>query len=89
MTDRARVNTSLLVYAYDRSQPEKQRRALELLDRLAVSRTGVLSTQVLADFFVAVTRKIPAPRTCPPVQLLGRANLGHGTAQPDPDRPQH
>jgi predicted nucleic acid-binding protein len=61
MNGKALVDTNLLVYAYDRSEPEKQRRALEVLDRLAVSRTGVLSTQVLAEFFVAVTRKIPAP----------------------------
>ncbi len=58
MNGRALVDTNVLVYAYDRSEPEKQRRALEVLDRLAV---GVLSTQVLAEFFVAVTRKIPAP----------------------------
>ncbi len=29
------VDTSVLVYTYGRSEPEKQRRALEVLDRLA------------------------------------------------------
>jgi len=61
MSDRVFVDTNVLVYAYDRSEPEKQRRAFEVLDRLAVTRTGTISTQVLAEFFVAVTRKIPAP----------------------------
>jgi len=61
MSDRVFVDTNVLVYAYDRSEPEKQRRAFEMLDRLAVTRTGIISTQVLAEFFVAVTRKIPAP----------------------------
>ena len=61
MTDRVLVDTNVLVYAYDRSEPEKQRRALEVLDHLAVSGAGVISTQVLAEFFVAITRKIPAP----------------------------
>jgi len=61
MTDKVLVDTNVLVYAYARSEPEKQRRALEVLDRLAVSGTGVVSTQVLAEFFVAVTRKIAAP----------------------------
>jgi len=61
MSDRVFVDTNVLVYAYDRSEPEKQRRALEVLDRLTIRGAGVISTQVLAEFFVAVTRKIPAP----------------------------
>lgn len=55
------VDTNVLVYAYDRSEPVKQRRALELLDYLARSQRGLLSTQVLSEFFVAVTRRIAAP----------------------------
>jgi predicted nucleic acid-binding protein len=61
MTDKIFVDTNVLVYAYDRSEPEKQKRALEVLDRLVMTRAGVISTQVLAEFFVAVTRKIVAP----------------------------
>ena len=61
MSDRIFADTNVLVYGYDRSEPQKQRRALEVLDRLAVSRVGVISTQVLAEFFVAVTRKIETP----------------------------
>jgi len=61
MSDRIFADTNVLVYAYDRSEPQKQRRALEVLDRLAVSRVGAISTQVLAEFFVAVTRKIETP----------------------------
>ena len=55
------VDTNVLVYAYDRSEPEKQGQALEVLDRLVTTGTGVISTQVLAEFFVTVTRKISAP----------------------------
>jgi predicted nucleic acid-binding protein len=61
MSDRIFVDTNVLVYAYDRSEPYKQERALEVLDRLALTGTGVISTQVLSEFFVAVTRKIAAP----------------------------
>ena len=61
MTSRVLVDTNVLVYAYDRSEPEKQHRALEVLDRLAVTSVGVISTQVLAEFFVAITRRIAAP----------------------------
>ncbi|MFQ5857315.1 MAG: PIN domain-containing protein [Anaerolineae bacterium] len=63
MSDRVFVDTNVLVYAYDRSEPDKQQRALEILDRLVMSDNGVISTQVLAEFFVAVTRKIAAPLT--------------------------
>ena len=57
------VDTNVMVYAYDRSEPEKQRRALAVLDHLALTGAGAISTQVLAEFFVTVTRKIPYPLT--------------------------
>ncbi|GIV79914.1 MAG: twitching motility protein PilT [Litorilinea sp.] len=65
MGARALVDTNVLVYAYDRAEPEKQRRALEVLDLLAISGAGAISTQVLSEFFVAVTRKIAAPLSVP------------------------
>ncbi len=65
MSARVLVDTNVLVYAYDRSAPDKQRRALDVLDRLAVSGAGAISTQVLAEFFVAVTRKIADPLSVP------------------------
>jgi predicted nucleic acid-binding protein len=55
------VDSNVLVYAYDRSEPAKQRAAASLLDRLFDSRTGILTAQVVAEFFVIVTRKITAP----------------------------
>jgi len=57
------IDTNVLVYAYDRAEPERQRRALEVLDALARSGEGRLSAQVLSEFFVNVTRRIPAPLT--------------------------
>jgi len=59
--DRFLVDTNVLVYAYDRSEHTKQRRALEVLDQLVRLNSGVLSTQVLGEFFRVVTRKIPEP----------------------------
>lgn len=61
MSGRVFVDTNVLVYAYDRSEPEKQKRALEVLDHLAIYRIGIISTQILAEFFVSVTRKIAVP----------------------------
>jgi predicted nucleic acid-binding protein len=57
------IDTNVLVCAYDRSEPDKQRRALEVLDALARSGDGRLSAQVLSEFFVNVTRRIAAPLT--------------------------
>jgi len=57
------IDTNVLVYAYDRSEPEKQRRAVEVLDKLAHTGDGRLSAQVLSEFFVTTTRKIAMPLT--------------------------
>jgi len=63
MSDSILVDTNVLVYAYDRSEPHKQAQAIQVLNRLAATSQGVVSTQVLAEFFVAATRKIAAPLT--------------------------
>ena len=58
------VDTNVLVYAHDASEAEKQRAARALLERLWADRSGVLSTQVLQEFYVVATRKFrpPMPR---------------------------
>jgi len=63
MTVEILVDTNVLVYAYDRSEPEKQNRALDVLDRLRLTGKGGLSTQVLSEFFNATMRKLAAPLT--------------------------
>lgn len=63
MTDKALLDTNVLVYAYDNSEPVKQQTALTLLDHLVASGSGAISTQILSEFFVTVTRKIPDPLT--------------------------
>jgi predicted nucleic acid-binding protein len=63
MTEKIFVDTNVLVYAYDRSERDKQKRAFALLDELAGRGTGLLSTQVLSEFFVTVTRKLTSPLT--------------------------
>src|SRR5271156_1499887 len=55
------VDTNVLVYAHDLDAQEKHLAAKEALSRLWADRTGVLSTQVLQEFYVAVTRKLPRP----------------------------
>jgi predicted nucleic acid-binding protein len=52
------VDTNIFVYAHDSSSPRKQQISIELIDRLSATRLGRLSTQVLVEFFSAVTRKL-------------------------------
>jgi len=63
MADRIMVDTNVLLYAYDRSESKKQPRAFAVLDGLAAHDLGVLSSQVLAEFFVNATRKLQPPLT--------------------------
>jgi predicted nucleic acid-binding protein len=57
------VDTNVLVYAYDPTDADKRQRAIAVLERLAALGSGALSAQVLGEFFVTVTRKIPSPLT--------------------------
>lgn len=55
---RSFIDTNVLIYSVDRADPVKQETALELLSRHAKERSGVISTQVLQEFFSAATRKL-------------------------------
>lgn len=55
------VDTNVLVYARDPSDPHKQRRAASWLARLWDDGSGRLSHQVLQEFYVTLTRKLDPP----------------------------
>jgi predicted nucleic acid-binding protein len=55
------IDTNVLVYAHDRTDLRKQHRALAVLDRLAETALGILSTQSLAEFCAVAMYKIPSP----------------------------
>ncbi|ADI14070.1 PIN domain-containing protein [Truepera radiovictrix] len=59
------VDTNILLYAVDHSEPEKQARAAALLSRLWEARSGCLSVQVLQEFYVNATRKLSKPLDVP------------------------
>jgi len=52
------VDTNILVYSRDASEPEKQRKSKAWLADLWASRRGRLSYQVLLEFYVTVTEKL-------------------------------
>lgn len=61
MNDKVFVDTNVLIYAHDVDAGDKHVVAVRILKELWFSRLGVLSTQVLQEFYVNVTRKIPSP----------------------------
>ena len=52
------VDTNILVYSMDNFNPEKRSRCRELLTRLTDELRGVISTQVMQEFYVAATKKL-------------------------------
>ena len=55
------VDSNVLIYAHDADAGSKQRIAADRLRTLWESGAGLLSTQVLQEFYVNVTRKIASP----------------------------
>jgi predicted nucleic acid-binding protein len=52
------LDANILVYAQDAGSARKQHRSRELLTELIASGNGVLSTQILQEYYVAATRKL-------------------------------
>ena len=52
------VDTNILLYAHDQREPEKSAMAREIVSELWRTREGVLSTQVLQELYVNLTRKL-------------------------------
>lgn len=62
-SDRTFVDTNVLIYAHDVDAGRKHEIAKDLLRTLWADRAGILSTQVLQEFYVNATRKIRKPLT--------------------------
>lgn len=61
MKDRIFVDTNILVYAHDLSAGNRHAKASSVVESLWEARTGVISTQVLQEFYVTVICKIKNP----------------------------
>jgi predicted nucleic acid-binding protein len=55
------VDSNVLIYAYDVDSGAKRELAKAALRQLWESESGALSVQVLSEFYVNATRKIPHP----------------------------
>jgi predicted nucleic acid-binding protein len=78
-------DTNVLVYMFDNSAPKKQTRALQVLEQAIEAGLAVLSTQVLQEFFVTVTRKLPVPLTDEQAKRAVRDFVKLSVVQVDPE----
>jgi predicted nucleic acid-binding protein len=58
--DKAFLDTNILVYLFDHDEPDKAQRARDILEQAEPGELA-LSTQVLSEFYVVVTRKLARP----------------------------
>ena len=52
------IDTNILVYTDDADSPEKAEIAINFIEEAMRHKTGIISTQILQEYFVAVTRKL-------------------------------
>lgn len=74
---RSFLDTNVLVYTDDHDAPDKQAAAIALTNRLRHTREGVVSTQVLQEYYAVATKKlgVPAFAARSKVELFGRLDL--------------
>jgi len=58
MSVRSFLDSNVLIYTDDEGAKAKQAAALSLVEQCQAARTGVLSTQVLQEYFVITTRRL-------------------------------
>jgi len=87
MRDRALefVDTNILIYAHDVDAGDRHWRAKEVVHALWESGDGMISTQVLNEFYVNVTQKIPSPIEPPQARAVIEAYLCWHVQTPGPE----
>jgi predicted nucleic acid-binding protein len=79
---RSLVDTNILIYSRDLDEPDKRRRAMEIIDQLAAHRELVLSVQCLNEFSAASLRREVAVSEIETARWrdLGKVQALEGTA---------
>jgi predicted nucleic acid-binding protein len=63
MNDRFFLDTNIFVYSFDENAPRKSARATELIRQAVRSRNGIVSYQVVQEFFNVALRRFSDPMT--------------------------
>ena len=82
MSDRAFVDTNIWVYTVDAADAARRRRALEVVGPASAYEL-VLSTQVLAEFYAVVTRKLAQPLSPGAARALATQMAGFAVVSVD------
>src|SRR6267143_3839751 len=61
MSDRFFLDTNLFVYTFDAKAPGKAKKAVQLIRRAADTGEGIISYQVVQEFFNVALRRFPQP----------------------------
>ncbi len=61
MSGKVFLDANILVYAHDKDSGDKHSIAVKIVNDLWEKRSGVLSNQILQEFYVGVTKKILKP----------------------------
>lgn len=85
MASRTFFDTNVLVYLFDADAPDKQTRAREALGQAIERGAVVVSTQVLQEFFVTVTRKLARPLPARDAEAALRRLMELTVVQIDPE----
>ncbi|MDO8834707.1 MAG: PIN domain-containing protein [Vicinamibacterales bacterium] len=77
MTGRSFIDSNVLVYTDDSGNPAKQAQAIELVSQGRKDHTGVVSVQVLQEYFVTATKKLGVDPVLArrKVELFGQLDL--------------
>jgi predicted nucleic acid-binding protein len=63
MNDRFFLDTNIFVYSFDENAPQKSARASELIRQAVRSRNGIVSYQIVQEFFNVALRRFAHPMT--------------------------
>ena len=85
MASRTFFDTNVLVYLFDADSPVKQSKARDALQGALERGPVVISTQVLQEFFVTVTRKLAHPLPGPAAEAALRSLMKLSVVQVDPE----
>ena len=69
------LDTNLFVYTFDLGSPEKSSRARELIQEALRTGAGIISYQVVQEFFAVALRKFASPMTAPEAETYLAAVL--------------
>ena len=65
MSARFFLDTNIFVYSFDRRAPDKHTRAAQLIRQAVATRKGIVSYQVVQEFFNVALRRFAQPMTVP------------------------